>query len=56
MKQEYENTEPESRQPTAPKPAGSDEKRADQEQPANDFHPIEISGEPLSATILRERR
>jgi hypothetical protein len=26
------------------------------ENPDEDFHPIEISGEPLSATILRERR
>ena len=24
--------------------------------PDLDFHPVEISGEPLSATILRERR
>jgi hypothetical protein len=26
------------------------------QQTDNDFHPIKISGEPLSATIIRERR
>jgi hypothetical protein len=26
------------------------------QQTDNDFHPIKISGEPLSVTIIRERR
>lgn len=39
-----------------PRPSGSDEKHADPEPPANDFHPIKIDGEPLSAIIIRERR
>ena len=44
-------------QPTAtPRSSGSGEKEIDSRQAANDFHPIKIKGEPLSETILRERR
>jgi hypothetical protein len=37
----------------APEPAKSTE---DSKFPISDFHPIRISGEPLSATVIRERR
>jgi hypothetical protein len=40
---------------TEKKPSASAEQS--KTQPSTDkFHPIEIGGEPLSATILRERR
>jgi hypothetical protein len=54
MKQEQENAEPGDA--TAPGPSGSDEKHVDPKPPANDFHPLRIKGEPLSVTILRDRR
>jgi hypothetical protein len=34
----------------------SDEKHADPQPAVSDFHPIRINGEPLSETIIRERR
>jgi hypothetical protein len=34
----------------------TDEKQVDPPPSAMEFHPIKIKGEPLSATILRERR
>jgi hypothetical protein len=54
MKQEQENAEPGDA--TAPGSSGSDEKHADPKPSAHDFHPIRIKGEPLSVTVLRERR
>jgi hypothetical protein len=54
MKQGHEDTE--LGDATAPGPSRSDEKRADPQPSANDFHPIRIKGEPLSETIIRERR
>lgn len=56
MKQEREDPESGPGDNIAPRPSGSDEKHADPEPSAYDFHPIKISGEPLSATIIRERR
>jgi hypothetical protein len=53
MKQEHEDTGSEPRDTGAP---GSGEKPAEPQPPANDFHPIRIIGEPLSETIIRERR
>jgi hypothetical protein len=54
MKQELEEPEPEDA--TEHGPSGSDEKHVDPTSPAKDFHPIRIKGEPLSVTILRDRR
>jgi hypothetical protein len=56
MKQEHEDAESQPGGATAPKPSGSDEKHVDPQPSANAFHTIKIAGEPLSATILRERR
>jgi hypothetical protein len=56
MKQKHEDAESGMGDAVAPRPSGSDEKHADPQPSANDFHPIKISGEPLSATIIRERR
>jgi hypothetical protein len=55
---EKENEDAESKQEdiAAPKLSGSDDKHPDPQPSANDFHPIRIKGEPLSAIILRERR
>jgi hypothetical protein len=33
-----------------------DETKVESSPSANDFHPVQIKGEPLSATIIRERR
>jgi hypothetical protein len=56
MKQEYEGPEPEPEDATEHRPSGSDEKYVDPKPPAKDFHPLRIKGEPLSVTILRDRR
>ena len=56
MKQEHHDAELEPEATAAPRTSGADEKHADPQPSANDFHPIRISGEPLSAIILRERR
>jgi hypothetical protein len=37
-------------------PSKLDEKDADSQPSAYNFHPIKISGEALSAVIIRERR
>jgi hypothetical protein len=54
MKQEHGDTESGPGDTTAPRPSGPNEEHADPS--ANDFHPIRIKGEPLSAVIIRERR
>jgi hypothetical protein len=54
MRQEPENAEPEDA--AAPRPSESDEKRADPQSSANNFHPIRIKGERLSVIVLRDRR
>ena len=54
MKQEHEDAE--SVPGDATTPCGSDEQHADPQPSTSDFHPIKINGEPLSATIIRERR
>ena len=56
MKQEYEGPEPEPEDATEHRPSGSEEKYVDPKPPAKDFHPLRIKGEPLSVTILRDRR
>jgi len=56
MKQEHEDAESGPGNATDPTPTESDEKHADLQQSANDFHPIRIKGEPLSVTVLRDRR
>jgi hypothetical protein len=56
MKQQDEGTESKPEDIASPKPSGSEEKQADPQPSAYDFHPIKIKGEPLSATIIRERR
>jgi hypothetical protein len=53
---EQKSEDAESEDITAPKPSGSEEKQADPQPFGYDFHPIRIKGEPLSATIIRERR
>jgi hypothetical protein len=37
-------------------PKDRQDKQKEQQNRDLDFHPIEIPGEPLSATIIRERR
>jgi hypothetical protein len=56
MKQEQKDAASVSEDIAAPKPSGSDQKQADPQPSGYDFHPIRIKGEPLSATIIRERR
>jgi hypothetical protein len=56
MKQEHEDAESGPGDTAVPIPSMSEEKHADPQPSANDFHPIRIKGEPLSATIIRERR
>lgn len=55
-KQEHEDAESQAKDNVAPRPCGPDQKHADSEPSADDFHPIRIKGEPLSETIIRERR
>ena len=54
MKKQDEGAESAQEGTSAPTPLGSDEKEVDPS--ASDFHPIKIKGEPLSATIRRDRR
>jgi hypothetical protein len=56
MKQEHEGPEPGPDGATEHRPSVSNGKHVDPKPPANDFHPIRIKGEPLSVTILRDRR
>jgi hypothetical protein len=56
MKQEHADTESGPEGTTVPRPSGPDERHADPQPSANDFHPIRIKGEPLSVTVLRDRR
>jgi len=41
---------------TTPEPSAANEKNDNPEPSAHDFRPIRIKGEPLSETIIRERR
>jgi hypothetical protein len=56
MKREHGDAESGPEDATAPRPSEPNEEHADQQPSANDFHPIRIKGEPLSAVIIRERR
>jgi hypothetical protein len=56
MKQEQGDEELKREDTAAPRSPRGNEKEADSQQSAYDFHPIKISGEPLSAVIIRERR
>jgi hypothetical protein len=56
MEKEHEDAESAPRDTAFPVASGSDEKHADPQPAAGDFHPIRIIGEPLSDTIIRERR
>jgi hypothetical protein len=56
MEQEHEDAEPTVTETVAPGSSKPDGKRIDRQPSANVFHPMRIEGEPLSATIIRERR
>jgi len=56
MKQEHGDAESEPGDTTVPRPSGPNEEHPDPQPSANNFHPIRIKGEPLSETIIRERR
>lgn len=55
MKEQNEDAES-LKEGAAPAPSGSNGNEIDSHPASNDFHPIKIKGEPLSATIIRERR
>ena len=56
MKREDEDAKPGATDSAASAPLQRDVEDADSPPSKNDFRPIKISGEPLSATIIRERR
>jgi hypothetical protein len=56
MKEKHEDTESVQEGTAAPRLSESDQKEVESRPGADDFHPIKIKGEPLSATIIRERR
>jgi hypothetical protein len=56
MKRSRENAEPEPRDNAIHGPSGIQEGIHGAGPQAHDFHPVRIVGEPLSETIIRERR
>ena len=56
MKQNDNDTRSAPSGMAAPEPLAPNKAQSDAQLSADDFHPIEIVGEPLSVTVLRERR
>jgi len=56
MEQEHGNTQLGHGDATEPEASASGQKHTEPQTSANDFHPIRIKGEPLSVTVLRDRR